>query len=50
MVARVTHVKVNPDDIAEAVRPFDDSVIPAAEQEEGLWARCCSRGTMVARW
>jgi hypothetical protein len=41
MVARVTHVKVRPDDVEEAVRRFNDSVIPAAEQEEGSWARCC---------
>jgi|SRR5688500_18008987 hypothetical protein len=34
MVARVTHVKVNPDDVAEPVRLFDDSVVPAAEQKE----------------
>jgi hypothetical protein len=36
MVARVTHVKVMPEDVAEAVRLFDESVIPAAEQEEGF--------------
>ena len=36
MVARVTHVKVKPEDVAEAVRLFDDSVVPAAEQEEGF--------------
>lgn len=36
MVARVTHVKVNPDDLAEAVRLFDESVVPAAEREEGF--------------
>jgi hypothetical protein len=36
MVARVTHVKVKPDDVAEAVRLFDESVIPAAEQEAGF--------------
>jgi hypothetical protein len=36
MVARVTHVKVEPDDVAEAVRLFDESVIPAAEQEAGF--------------
>jgi hypothetical protein len=36
MVARVTHVKVRPDHIEEAVCQFDDSVIPAAEQEEGF--------------
>jgi len=36
MVARVTHVKVKPEDVAEAVRVFDDSVLPAAEQEEGF--------------
>ncbi len=36
MVARVTHVKVKPEDVAEAVRLFDESVIPAAEQEEGF--------------
>src|SRR3954454_7387069 len=36
MVARVTHVRVKPEDVAEAVRLFDNSVIPAAEQEEGF--------------
>lgn len=36
MVARVTHVRVNPDDVDEAVQLFDESVIPAAEQEEGF--------------
>lgn len=36
MVARVTHVRVKPEDIEEAVRLFDESVIPAAEQEEGF--------------
>jgi hypothetical protein len=36
MVARVTHVQVKPEDVAEAVRLFDDSVVPAAEQEEGF--------------
>ncbi len=36
MVARVTHVRVNPDDVDESVRLFDESVIPAAEQEEGF--------------
>ena len=36
MVARVTHVRVEPDDVEEAVRLFDDSVIPAARQEEGF--------------
>ena len=36
MVARVTTVKVKPEDVAEAVRLFDESVIPAAEQEDGF--------------
>jgi hypothetical protein len=36
MVARVTTVKVEPKDVAEAVRLFDESVVPAAEQEEGF--------------
>jgi hypothetical protein len=36
MVARVTTVKVKPEDIEEAVRLFDESVVPAAEQEEGF--------------
>ena len=36
MVARVTRVQVNPEDIDEAVAVFDDSVVPAAEQEEGF--------------
>lgn len=36
MVARVTHVRVNPEDIDESVRLFDESVMPAAEQEEGF--------------
>jgi hypothetical protein len=36
MVARVTHVAVDPKDIEEATRLFDESVVPAAEQEEGF--------------
>ena len=36
MVARVTHVRVNPEDVEESVRLFDESVVPAAEQEEGF--------------
>ena len=36
MVARVTHVKVKPEDVEEAVRLFDESVVPAARQEEGF--------------
>jgi hypothetical protein len=36
MVARVTHVRVKPEDIDESVRLFDESVIPAAAQEEGF--------------
>lgn len=36
MVARVTHVRIGPEDIAESVRLFEESVIPAAEQEEGF--------------
>jgi quinol monooxygenase YgiN len=36
MVARVTTVKVKPEDVEEAVRLFDESVLPAAEQEEGF--------------
>jgi hypothetical protein len=36
MVARVTRVQVRAADIDEAVRQFDESVVPAAEQEEGF--------------
>jgi hypothetical protein len=36
MVARVTHVKLSPEDVEEAVRLFDESVVPAAGQEEGF--------------
>ncbi len=36
MVARVTTVQVKPEDVAQAVRLFDESVMPAAEQEEGF--------------
>ena len=36
MVARVTHVRVKPEDVEESVRLFDESVVPAAEQEEGF--------------
>ncbi len=36
MVARVTHVSVKPEDVEESVRLFDESVIPAAEREEGF--------------
>ena len=36
MVARVTHVRVKPEDVEESVRLFDESVMPAAEQEQGF--------------
>ena len=36
MVARVTSVRVKPEDVEESVRLFDESVIPAAEKEEGF--------------
>jgi hypothetical protein len=36
MVARVTHVRVKPEDVEDSVRLFDESVVPAAEQEEGF--------------
>lgn len=36
MYARVTFVQVAPDDVDESVRLFDESVIPAARQEEGF--------------
>lgn len=36
MVARVTQVRVDPEDVADSVRLFDESVLPAAEQEEGF--------------
>jgi hypothetical protein len=36
MVARVTAVRVNPEDIDESVRLFDESVVPAAQQEDGF--------------
>ena len=36
MVARVTHVKVRPEDVEETVRRFDDPVIPAAGEEEAF--------------
>src|SRR4051794_17970649 len=36
MVARVTHVKVGPEDVEAAVRLFAVSVVPAAEQEDGF--------------
>jgi hypothetical protein len=36
MYARVTHVQVEPEDIVEAARLFDQSVVPAARQEEGF--------------
>src|SRR5437764_2629695 len=36
MVARVTSVRVNPEDVEDSIRLFDESVIPAAEQEEGF--------------
>lgn len=36
MYARVTFVQVTPDDIEESVRLFDESVVPAARQEEGF--------------
>jgi hypothetical protein len=36
VVARVTHVQVDPADIEESVRLFHESVVPAAEQEDGF--------------
>lgn len=36
MVARVTQVQVGPEDVADAVRLFDQSVVPAARQEAGF--------------
>lgn len=36
MVARVTHVRVAPEDVDESVRLFDESVLPAAQQETGF--------------
>ncbi|MDQ3677768.1 MAG: hypothetical protein M3401_13380 [Actinomycetota bacterium] len=36
MYARVTFVQMNPEDLEDAARDFDDSVIPAARQEEGF--------------
>lgn len=36
MVARVTHVRVKPKDVEDSVRLFDESVVPAAEQEDGF--------------
>ncbi len=36
MYARVTFVQINPEDLEGAVRDFDESVIPAARQEEGF--------------
>ena len=36
MVARVTQVRVRAEDVEEAVRLFDGSVLPAAEQEAGF--------------
>jgi hypothetical protein len=52
MVARVTHVRVSSEDVEESVRLFDESVIPAAEQEEGfvgalLLARADGRALVV---
>ena len=32
----MTHVRVNAEDVEDSVRLFDESVIPAAEQEEGF--------------
>ncbi len=32
----LTHVKLSPEDVEEAVRPFDESVVPAAAQEDGF--------------
>src|SRR3954467_4387488 len=36
MVARVTQVQMDPADIEGSVRLFDESVVPAAQQEEGF--------------
>jgi hypothetical protein len=52
MFARVTKVRVAPEDIDETARLFDQSVIPAAEQEEGfmgaiLLARSDGHGLVI---
>src|SRR5688572_25106460 len=36
MVARVTHVDINPEDLESSIALFDESVVPAAEQEAGF--------------
>jgi hypothetical protein len=36
VVARITYVQVAPEDIEESARLFDESVVPAAEQEDGF--------------
>lgn len=36
MYARVTSVQVKPEDIDDATALFDESVVPAARQEEGF--------------
>ena len=36
MVARVTRVQVRPEDVADSVRLFDESVVPAAREEKGF--------------
>lgn len=36
MYARVTYVQVAPEDIEDSIRLFDESVVPAARQEEGF--------------
>lgn len=36
MYARVTFVQVKPEDIDDAAALFDESVVPAARQEEGF--------------
>lgn len=35
MVARVVHVQLDPDKVEEAARLYQESVVPAAAQEEG---------------
>ncbi len=36
MFARVTFVQVAPEDVGDSIRLFDESVIPAAREEEGF--------------
>jgi heme-degrading monooxygenase HmoA len=56
MYARVTHIQIRPDKIDEATRLYEDSVVPAAQQQKGFKAitlladRATGKGISLSYW